>query len=183
GREGIGRALAPPAFAGSGGLWFAGRSTTGPRVWVISRSEPLSRAVARPLEAPWLEDDQNVTEFRPAADDQRALIVVQDMDSDDARIGLTGIVRDKDGRATALTARCWGAPTLVSISSAVWSSPTALLVRGRRASDAVGRPYVVHIGGWLEPLRSVSEATDGRAVPSAETSALIVLSGQGRIYT
>lgn len=181
--EGIGSALTPPAFDRSGGLWFAGRSTTGPRVWVISRGEPLSRAVARPLEAPWLEDDQNVTEFRPAADDQRALIVVQDMDSDEARIGLTGIVRDKDGRATALTEPYWVAPTLVGISSAVWSSQTELLVLGRQASDAVDRPFLVHIGGWLEPLRSVSEATDVRAVPSAETSALIVLSEQGRIYT
>jgi hypothetical protein len=180
---GVGSGLSAPTFDRSGGLWVAGRSTTGPRVWVISRSEPLSQAVARPLEAPWLEEDQHVTEFRPAADDQRALIVLQDMDTDEVQIGLTGIVRDKDGRATSLTEPYWVAPTLVSVSSAVWSSQTELLVLGQQASDAADRPFVVHIGGWLEPLRSVSEATDVRAVPSDETSALIVLSEQGRIYT
>lgn len=181
--EGIGTGLSAPSFDRSGGLWVAGRSATGPRVWVIARSESLGRAIARPLEAPWLDEDQRVTEFRVAADDQRALIVLQDMDSDEAEIGLTGIVRDKDGRATSLTEPYWLASTLTHVSSATWSSQTELFVLGRQAADTADRPFLVHIGGWLEPLRAVSEATSVRAVPSDEDNALIVLSEQGRVYT
>lgn len=181
--EGIGQELTAPTFDRSGGLWVAGRSTTGPRVWAIDRSEPLSRAVARPLETPWLEPHWRVTDFRVAADDQRAVIVLQDMDTEEVQMGITGIVRDKDGRPTALTEPYWIAPTLTSISSVVWSSQTELFALGRTEEDSTDRPFIVHIGGWLEPLRLVSEATDVRAVPSDTNSALIVLSEQGRIYT
>ena len=181
--EGIGTGLSTPSFDQSGGLWVAGRSTTGPRVWVIARDEPLGQAVARPLEASWLDEDQRVSEFRVAADDQRALIVVQDMDTDETQIGLTGIVRDKDGRATSLTEPYWLAPTLTSVTSATWSSQTELFVLGQQSSDTADRPFVVHIGGWLQPLRTVSEATSVRAVPSDTDNALIVLSEQGRVYT
>ncbi|MCK0111398.1 LpqB family beta-propeller domain-containing protein [Ornithinimicrobium sp. F0845] len=181
--EGVGTGLTTPSFDRSDGLWVAGRSTTGPRVWVISRSESLSQAVARPLEAPWLDPDQQVTEFRPAADDRRALIVLEDMDTEEVQIGITGIVRDQDGRATALTEPYWVAPTLTSVSSAVWSSQTELFVLGTQASDTSDRPFVVHIGGWLQPLRLVAQATEVRAVPSDEGAARIVLSERGRIYT
>lgn len=181
--EGIGTGLTTPSFDRSNGLWVAGRSTTGPRVWVIARGENLGQAVARPLETSWLDADQQVTEFRLAADDRRALIVLQDMDTDEVQVGITGIVRDQDGRATALTEPYWVAPTLTSVGSAVWSSQTELFVLGRQASDTSDRPFVVHIGGWLEPLRLVSQATEVRAAPSDEGAARIVLSERGRIYT
>ncbi|WP_114905432.1 LpqB family beta-propeller domain-containing protein [Ornithinimicrobium murale] len=181
--EGIGTELTAPTFDRSGGLWVAGRSTTGPRVWVIARREPFSQAVAWPLEAPWLEDNLTVTEFRVAADDQRALIVLTDRDTEETQVGITGIIRDKDGRATALTEPYWVASTLTSVSSAVWASQTELFVLGRQGQDTTDRPHVVHIGGWLEPLRLVSEATEVRAVPSEDSRALLVLSEQGRIYT
>ena len=181
--EGIGSGLTAPSFDRSGGLWVAGRATTGPRVWVIARSEPLSRAVARPLEAPWLDEEDQVIAFTVAADDQRAVIVVQDMETDAVRTGITGIVRDNDGRATDLTEPYWIAPTLESITSVVWASQTELFVLGRQASDAADRPFIVHIGGWLEPLRTVTQATSVRAVPSGDSSARIVLSERGQIYT
>ncbi|USQ78718.1 LpqB family beta-propeller domain-containing protein [Ornithinimicrobium faecis] len=180
---GIGTELTAPTFDRSGALWLAGRATTGPRVWVIARSEPLSRAVARPMEAPWLDENQTVTDFRVAADDQRALIVLQDRDTQETQVGITGIIRGKDGQPTALTEPYQVAPTLTSVTSAVWASQTELFVLGRQAQDTTDRPFRVHIGGWLEPLRLVSEATDVRAVPSDDSSALLVLSEQGRIYT
>lgn len=182
--EGIGTGLTTPSFDRSGGLWVAGRSTTGPRVWVIARSENLSQAVARPLDASWLQPDQQVTVFRPAADDRRALIVLQDMDTDEVQVGITGIIRDQDGRATELTEPYWVAPTLTSVTSAVWSSQTELFVLGQQAGDTSDRPFIVHLGGWLEPLRLVSQATSVRAAPSADGAARMVLSDRsGRIYT
>lgn len=181
--EGIGKDLTAPAFDRSGGLWVAGRSTTGPRVWVIDTSERLSRAVAKPLEADWMDDDEQIRHLRPAADDHRAVIVLEDLDSGQVRIGVTGIVRDRDGEATSLTEPYWTAPTLTSITGVVWSSQTELFVLGQQDSDSADRPYLVHLGGWLEPMRSVSQATDVRAVPTGEGTALIVLSDGGRIYT
>lgn len=181
--EGIGTGLTPPSFDRSGGLWVAGRATTGPRVWVLARSEPLSRAVARPVEAPWLDEEEQVTAFTVAADDQRAVIVLQDMQTDVVRTGITGIVRDGDGRAVALTEPYWVAPTLDTVTSAVWASQTELFVLGRQASDAADRPFIVHIGGWLQPLRTVPQATSVRAVPAGDSSARIVLSERGQIYT
>lgn len=181
--EGIGTGLTAPSFDRSNGLWVAGRATTGPRVWVISRNESLSQAVARPLEAPWLPADQQVTEFRLAADDSRAVIVLQDMDSEAVQVGITGVVRDQDGRATELTEPTWVAPTLTKVTSAVWSSQTELFVLGRQASDTADRPLAVHLGGWLGPLRLVSQSTAVRGVPSDEGATRIVLSQRGRIYT
>lgn len=179
---GIGTELTAPTFDRSDGLWLAGRATTGPRVWVIDRNEPMSRAVARPMEAPWLEENLDVTDFRVAADDQRALIVLRDRDTEEVQIGITGIVRDPDGRATALTEPYPVGPTLTSVTSAVWASQTELFVLGRQAQDTTDRPFTVNIGGWLEPLRLVPEATTVRAVP-ADLPTLLVLSEQGRIYT
>lgn len=182
--EGIGTELTTPSFDRSGGLWVAGLATAGPRVWVIARNEPLSRAVARPLEAPWLEENVRVTAFRVAADDQRALIVLTDSETEEVQVGITGIVRDQDGRATALTEPYQVAPTLTSVTSAVWSSQAELFVLGRQAQDNSDRPFRVAIGGWLTPLRLVPDATSVRAVPSNEPPTLMVLSGaQGRIYT
>lgn len=181
--EGIGLELTGPSFDRSDGLWVAGRSTTGPRVWVVSRSEPLSQAVARPLEAPWLEPDQRITAFRLAADDRRALIVLEHMDTEEVQVGVTGIVRDQDGRATSLNEPYWVAPTLTSVTSAVWASQTELFVLGQQEADRADRPFVVHLGGWLEPLRTVEQATGVRAVPGESNPPLIVLSEPGRIYT
>ncbi|QDO89232.1 hypothetical protein FNH13_13585 [Ornithinimicrobium ciconiae] len=181
--EGIGLELTTPSFDRSGALWVAGRSTTSPRVWVISRTEPLSQAVARPLDAPWLGQDQRITSFRLAADDRRALIVLEHMDTDEVQVGITGIVRDQDGRATSLTEPYWVAPTLTSVTSAVWSSQTQLFVLGQQQSDRADRPFLVHIGGWLEPLRSVAQATGARAVPGEALPPLTVLTEPGRIYT
>lgn len=181
---GIGTELTAPTFDRSGGLWVAGRATTGPRVWVISRKESLSQAVARPMEAPWMDENLVVDEFRVAADDQRALIVLRDRDTDETQIGITGIIRDKDGRAIGLTEPYQVAPTLTSVTAAVWASQTELFVLGRQAQDSTDRPFRVHIGGWLQPLRLVSEANDVRAVPASDDpAALLVLSEQGRIYT
>lgn len=182
--EGIGEQLTAPSFDRSDGLWVAGQATAGPRVWVIARREPLSRAVARPVETPWLEEPMQVTDFRVAADDQRALIVVEDPETGEAQVGVTGIVRDTDGRATSLTEPSWVGPTLTHVTSAVWASQTELFVLGRQSTDTADRPFIVNLGGWLEPLRRVPEATQVRAVPSEDSQpTLLVLSEQGRIYT
>lgn len=182
--EGIGKDLTAPAFDRSGGLWVAGRSTTGPRVWTIDTSDRLSRAVAKPLEAEWMDADAQIMHFRPAADDHRAVIVLEDLESGQVQMGITGIVRDRDGAPTALTEPHWVAPTLTSITDVVWRSQTELFLLGQQDSDSADRPYLANLGGWLEPMRSVSQATGVRAVPTDEGTALIVLSdGPGRIYT
>jgi hypothetical protein len=179
---GIGTELTGPSYDGSGHLWVAGRSSTGPRVWALDLSDAPRRAVARPVEADWLGAGTEVLAFEVAPDGARALIHTRDAESGQEQLALTGIVRNDDGEPVSLTAPWQIAGTLTSVTSIEWVSPLALVALAQRDGDRVPTPYVVPLGGWVEAYQPVSQATDITGVAGPE-QALIVLTEQGRIYT
>ena len=100
---GIGSELTPPSYDRSGGLWVAGRSVSGPKVWVGDTNQPLSRAVARPVDTPWLDERTQIVHFQVSPDDTRAVVHLRDRVTNTERLAMTGIVRDRNGVPSALT--------------------------------------------------------------------------------
>jgi hypothetical protein len=181
---GIGAELTPPSYDRSGGLWVAGTSAAGPRVWVVDTGEPLARAVARPVEATWLDERLQVVHFEVSPDDTRALVHLRDRVTGRERLGLSGIVRDGDGVPSSLTAPLHLAPTITSVESVQWVSADRLVVLGQRQQDAVVTPLLVPLGGWVDAMPVVDQAIEVRAAPGQEgEDTLLVLNEQGRVYT
>lgn len=181
--EGIGTDLTPPSYDRVGGLWIAGVSTTGPRVWVVDTKKAPRRAVATPVEADWLEPTQQILHFQVGPDDTRAVIHLRDKTTDTDEMGLVGIVRDRDGRAVALTQPVRIGAALFRVSTVSWASPTQVVVLARQPSDTQDLPYLLNIGGWMSALAPVSSATLVRGVPAVDEGALILIDDRGRIHT
>lgn len=181
--EGIGTELTAPHFDGAGGLWLAGRSASTPRVWHVDTEEALSGSVARPLEVDWLREGTQVLHFHVSPDDQRAVIHLRDPQTGKEELALTGVVRDREGNPTSLTAPRPIGRTIESVSQVEWVTPTTLVVLGRRAGDEVDTPYQLPIGAWVEALVPVQQAVLLRGVPNEEGFSLILLSDEGRLYT
>ncbi|WP_153397434.1 LpqB family beta-propeller domain-containing protein [Ornithinicoccus halotolerans] len=180
--SGIGQQLTEPSYDQSGQLWVAGRAARGPRVWTMDTSVPLQRAVARPVTAEWLQRGTQILQLQVGPDDHRALVVTAEEDGRHV-LGMSGIVRDREGNPEALTEPRPVAPTLTQVTSVDWASPTTAVVLGRRADDASDVPFEVPLGGWLRPMSPVEEAHHVRGIPSGEDWAVVLISDLGRIYT
>lgn len=181
---GIGSELTPPSYDRSGGLWVAGRSVSGPKVWVVDTNQPLSRAVARPVDTPWLDERTQIVHFQVSPDDTRAVAHLRDRVTNSERLALTGIVRDRNGVPSALTLPEDVAPTIETVTSVQWISADRMVVLGQRREDSGVVPLLVPLGGWVDAMPAVDSATAVRAAAGPEgEDTLLVLTEQGRIYT
>lgn len=181
-RSDIGVDLTAPHFDSTGSLWLAGRSATGPRIWAISTSAPLEE-VARRVEADWLGAGQVIEALKVSADAQRAVVLLLEESTGEQTLGLTGIVRDREGNPLRLTEPRTIAPVLTSVQSLAWSSPTSLLVLGQRAEDEVDLPYEVSVDGWVQALRAETGAEEVRVLPTGQGPAPVLLTGEGGVFT
>lgn len=179
-RTDIGTHLSAPSFDGLDSLWVSGDSASGPQVWAIDTREGVG-APATPMEADWLERGSTVEAFTVAPDGQRAALIIREGTT--ARLFLSGIIRDQQGRPTGLTAPRRIATTLESVTSVSWGSPEELAVLGRQAADDEDRPLLVLIGGWIEPLRPSADAQKIVAMPTTLGDKLAVVTGEGQVYT
>ncbi|GGK67228.1 LpqB family beta-propeller domain-containing protein [Ornithinimicrobium pekingense] len=182
--EGIGDGLTDPSYDPHGSLWVAGvaRSQGSPRVWVVDGTD--ISAVARPVDVPWLGDDQRVQTFRVSPDGTRALLVVAEGTDDSRhRLLVAGIVRDSEGRATALAQPMAAAPTLVAVGTARWATTSEIVVTGRRVQDQRPVPFSVPLGGWLDELGEQPGLVDVLAVPTGQGFTPVVRTEDGRFHT
>ncbi len=181
--DGLGTRLTPPSFDRLGGLWVAGRSGSGARIWVLDTSGAFRDATPTAVEADWIGENEDVVAFRVAPDDQRAVIHLRDTESGADRLGLVGIVRDRDGRAVALSEPQPVGQALAHVETVDWASGSQLVVLGRAEPELQVLPYVLNLGGWMSPLRGVADARVVKGVPAAEQEALVLIDGRGRVYT
>lgn len=190
--EEIGTELTAPSFDGAGYLWIAGTSGERPRVWVVDLSGPLGQ-VARPVEAEWLQERWQIVDFEVAPGGQRALVHLRDRVSGQEQLGLSGIVRstrgreegaeDDEGVPVSLTEPTPVASTLQTVTSIKWLSPLTLVALGQRTDDSVVTPYLVPLGGFLEPYAQLPGDTPTaiRGVAGDE-GVVLALTEQGGIY-
>ncbi|AXH95828.1 LpqB family beta-propeller domain-containing protein [Ornithinimicrobium avium] len=181
--EGIGDRLTDPSYDVYGGLWIAGDTRGGgpPRVWVVEGRS--LNATARLVDVPWIDAAARITDFRVSPEGTRALLVVQRSDGRGQRLLVAGIVRDREGRPTALTSPLEVAPTLVEVGSARWASTSSIVAAARRAQDQRLLPYSVPLGGWLEDLGEQPGLVDVVAVPTGQGYAPVVRTDDGRFHT
>ena len=181
--EGIGDGLTDPSYDIFGGLWVAGYTRGGgpPRVWVVEGRS--LNATARLVDVPWIDAGSRITDFRVSPEGTRALLVVERAEGRGQRLLVAGIVRDREGRPTALATPMEAAPTLVAVDSARWASTTAIVATGRRAQDQRVLPFSVPLGGWLEDLGEQPGLVDVIAVPTGQGYSPVVRTDDGRFHT
>ncbi|MGB3764234.1 MAG: LpqB family beta-propeller domain-containing protein [Ornithinimicrobium sp.] len=188
-REDIGEDLSAPIFDGYSSLWVAGRASTGPRVWAIATDEGIS-SLARPVEAAWLEPQMKIQSLALAPDGQRALVVVRDPGADPdpdvegtTSVLLSGVVRDQEGRPTSLNPPRIVATTITSVADVTWASEDSLALLGRQEGDDESRPYLLPVGGWLDPLRAEPGAQTFVGMPTGDGYKLALVTSDGRVLT
>ncbi|CAN5507283.1 LpqB family beta-propeller domain-containing protein [soil metagenome] len=179
-RTDIGEGLTSPAFDGFGSLWVAGRSATGARVWTID-TRGGGKSLATPLKADWLEAQMSIDAIAVAPGGHRAAVVISE--DGEQRLALTGVTRDQEGRPIGLTTPAAVAPTVETVTGVTWASQDSLAVLGQRSDDEQDTPYLLPVGGWLQPLQVQSGATDLLGVPTESGFDLFLITNEGRVYT
>ncbi|WP_298747731.1 LpqB family beta-propeller domain-containing protein [uncultured Serinicoccus sp.] len=186
--EGIGDGLTAPAVDPQGAFWVGGvhRSTQTPRVWVVDAAQ--LDAVARPVEADWLEDEDRVEAMSISPDGSRAALVVGPTTTEETeeptvgRLLVSGIVRDSAGRPRELTTPLPVATTLRDVSAAHWSAAGELVVVGQRQDDLEPQAFRLALGGWLEPLGELPGLVDATPVPRVTGVDVIARTQDGGVY-
>ncbi|GLY14871.1 LpqB family beta-propeller domain-containing protein [Kineosporia rhizophila] len=162
-----GTGLTAPSFDPRGWVWFAG----GAGVEAVDVSDARSKAARVKVSADWLEGFE-VEAMRISRDGTRAVLAITDGGT--PHVFLTGIVRDEKGRPARLTQPEGLVPDLVTVADVAWVDEKHIAVLGRRQAGAanagdeqvqsnVDRPWIVEIGGQIQPIT---------AVPGAETLAV-----------
>lgn len=157
-----GNALTAPSFDPLGWVWTAGSSG----VTALQADAAASDHARVQVAADWLED-YDVTAMRVSRDGTRAVLAVDD--GGDPRVLLTGIVRDDSGRPVRLTRPTDVLSDLTSVKDVTWVGDDRIAVLGRRLSGAanaadeevsakVDRPWIVDLGGTVQPLATVPGA-------------------------
>lgn len=182
---GIGDGLTAPAVDPHGAFWVAGihRSSSMPWVWVIDRAD--LRATARPIDVPWLRERDRVRSMSISPDGSRVVMVIGDTTNERRRLVMAGVVRDGEGRATALTEGVPVAASLVDIASARWAAVGDLYLVGRRQEDPRPRAYSLRLGEWLTPIGSADSLSpvDLVAVPDGAGARPVARTADGRFHT
>lgn len=186
--EGIGDDLTPPGVDPQGAFWLGGvhRSSRTPRVWVVD--ETRLDAVARPVEADWLEAEDRIERVAISPDGSRVVMVVGPTVGQDAqeppphRLLLSGIVRDASGRPRELTAPLPLVPHLREVVAAHWSAAGELVIVGQRQDDTEPQPFRLELGGWLQHLGSLPGLVDAVPVPRATGVQVIARTEDGGVY-
>ena len=210
---GIGNHLTDPTYDPHGLLWVAGtaRGREQSRLWWADAEDV--KAVARPLDVPWLAEDERIETFRISPEGTRALLVVGTVTdgvtaeppaeegdpvagpeegqeepvpaqaTSGQRLLVAGIVRDSNGRPTDLSQPVAVAPTLTSIRAARWATPTEIVTVARRAEDQHALPFRVPLGGWLTQLSAQAGLADFIPVPTGESFTPVLRTDDGRFHT
>ncbi|WP_298885744.1 LpqB family beta-propeller domain-containing protein [uncultured Serinicoccus sp.] len=186
--EGIGDDLGAPAVDPQGAFWVGGvhRSSQTPRVWVVDAAQ--LDAVARPVEADWLEDEDRVEAVSISPDGSRAALVVGPAATEETeeapvhRLLVSGIVRDNAGRPRGLTTPLPVATHLRDVSAAHWSAAGELVLVGQRQEDLEPQAFRLELGGWLEPLGELPGLVDAVPVPRVTGVEVIARTQDGGVY-
>nr|WP_269330113.1 LpqB family beta-propeller domain-containing protein [Kineosporia babensis] len=157
-----GSGMTAPSFDPRGWVWTVGDTGVQATYAADARSEE-SRV---DVDASWLEGFE-VEAMRVSRDGTRAVLAITDGGT--PHVFITGIVRDDDGRPSRLTQPMGLVPDLVTVRDVAWVDESHVAVLGRRKAGAansgdeqiqteVERPWIVEIGGRIQPITAVTGA-------------------------
>jgi hypothetical protein len=141
--------LTAPSFDPQGWLWTSPAANTG---WVYAAG--LDSGKVKVL-APWMKNFQ-VVSLRISRDGTRAVIAARYRGV--AHVFVSGVIRDVQGRPQSLTQPLGLVPDLQTVTDVAWVDEDQVVVLGQRAAASGQRPWVVQIGGTIEPSTPVPDA-------------------------
>jgi hypothetical protein len=140
--------LTAPSFDPQGWVWTS--AADGGSVYAAGADPGTVK-----VRASWLKRFR-VVSLRISRDGTRAAVAVTYHDQ--AHVYLAGVVRDSRGVPQELTAPLGLIPDLVSVRDLSWVDEDQIVVLGRRGSAAQERPWIVQIGGTIEPASPITGA-------------------------
>ncbi|ROS78516.1 LpqB family beta-propeller domain-containing protein [Cellulomonas sp. PhB143] len=152
--------------------WIWSGSATGP-ITVLDRDGTRTRLAA----VPWLAD-RTLVSVRVAPDGAR-LVVASD-GTGGPLVQVAGIVRDEEGRPTALSDPFRVAASTVDVTSVVWTDQTQVGVLGRQTGEDDVVVHLAQVGGQTTSLSRVPGAV-AIAAGNGE-STLLVVDEKGVLY-
>ncbi len=153
-----------PCYDYGGVLWVGGTGLgreTGYRLWAINSTvDPADAAEAEPkhVPAPWL-GKRVVQAAVVSPEGSRIAVISETLPGTGSHLDISGIVRQANGLPISTSPHSFRiAAELVEMIDAVWVGQSTLAVIGRRDKQAVMQPYLVDVGGVVEPMTPRPEA-------------------------
>lgn len=150
--------LTRPCYDYGGVLWVGGAGLgreSGNRLWAINATaDPEDEAASAPrrIPAPWL-GRRYVRAAVVSPEGSRIAVVSEETPHTGSTLEVAGVVRRSNGLPSKLSPQTFRlAAELVEMIDAVWVGPTTLAVLGRRDKQAQLQPYLVDVGGKVEPM-------------------------------
>ena len=158
--------MSDPCYDYGGVLWVGGSGLgreSGNRLWAINATvdaTDVKAAAPRHVPTPWL-GSRLVQAAVVSPEGSRIAVISEEVPGAGSTLEVTGVVRRANGLPIKTSPKTFrlGA-SLVQMIDAVWVGPTTLAVIGRRDKQAVLQPYLVHVGGQVEPMTERPGAVD-----------------------
>jgi len=148
-------------------------------IWTATAAEGLmavnETGDAIYVSVPWLQG-RTVSAVRVSHDGARVVVVSSGASGTETHVELAGVVRDKSGAPTSLSAAsAIGAP-VVAASSAVWVDDVTVALLGKVAAAGAPAVQLVPLAGWTESQPNVDKA-DSIAAGRGPRSIYVLTSG------
>ena len=175
-----------PCYDYGGVLWVGGSGLgreAGHRLWAINATvDPTDEDAAKPqyIPTPWL-GSRLVQAAVISPEGSRIAVISEQIPHAGSTLEVAGVVRRANGLPTKTSPQTFrvGA-SLVEMTEAVWVDQTTLAVIGRKDKQTVLQPYLVHVGGQVEPMAerpgAVSITTTG------DDKDVVLTSAGGRVF-
>ncbi|MDN5717823.1 MAG: LpqB family beta-propeller domain-containing protein, partial [Janibacter sp.] len=178
--------MAYPCYDYGGVLWVGGSGLgreSGHRLWAINATVDVTdedAAAPQHIPTPWL-GSRLVQAAVVSPEGSRIAVISEEIPRAGSRLEIAGVARQANGLPTKTSPRTFriGA-SLVEMIEAVWVGSSTLAVIGRQDKQAVLQPYLVHVGGQVEPMTerpgAVSITTTG------DDKDVVLTSAGGRVF-
>lgn len=178
--------LTRPCYDYFGVLWIGGSGLGREaryRVWAINATaDPDDSDASAPKGVPtaWLGDDY-IRAAVVSPEGSRIAVISEEIPGAGSVLEIAGIVRRSNGLPLKTSAQPFrvGA-SLVEMRAAVWVGPSMLAVIGRRDKQATMQPYLVHVGGTVEPLPECPGAT--RITTTGDDRDIVLMTEGDRVF-
>lgn len=175
-----------PCYDYGGVLWVGGSGLgreEGYRLWAINSTvDPSDQAQSAPqhVPAPWL-GTRFVRSAVVSPEGSRIAVISEDVPGTGSTLDISGIARQANGLPTKTSPQSFAiGAELVEMLDAVWVGQSALAVIGRRDKQKEMQPYLVEVGGPVEPL---SERTGAVAITTTgDDQDIVIRTEKGRIF-